>query len=458
VRTRRAFDRAPSKHLLPATPRTTNFPPTTTTAQLNRSYEYDPNLCNSNRSLNKLNQSHNGSEFTATNNMSDDDVKRKAHALYNQAEMANDWSNPGDEAMKFEVIHWMIKNRSTPGSGGTTWRAFGDFASMLADYVTKGQKFEQLLQSGEFAHPPFTALRAMLILNKHTGTKSPGRDVFNNLKKAGIKDVITMPCRQRYYPEAFELWALHFDPTGLPTAWLKAAQLVWYIASQIAYMTHYEVDEQPDDIELAYVTDVQVGIVLSGVTPARFSDHAHRLKLARRELERVAHAYRAGEGPYGDIEQYAPIGTPAGRKRKAADAATLNTGKRQNIRQAAPGSGRSLIEDWDVSSREDEAMSISDNDSHNGNQPVNPFNPPTTGLIAKMQETVTALDNKVIEQQNMIAEHRTECDATSNKLDMFMTNIKLVDSGGISDLAAVRNAAALAENGILLRDHGDMSN
>jgi hypothetical protein len=59
--------------------------------------------------------------------------------------MANGWDNIGDDAMKYEVIHWIIKNCSSLGSSGTTWRAFVDLASMLAEYVSKGHKYEQLL-------------------------------------------------------------------------------------------------------------------------------------------------------------------------------------------------------------------------------------------------------------------------------------------------------------------------
>ena len=67
--------------------------------------------------------------------MSEDNAKQKATALYEAAEKANGWDTTEDEAMKHEVIHWIMKNRSVPTSSGTTWRAFADIAASLAHFI-----------------------------------------------------------------------------------------------------------------------------------------------------------------------------------------------------------------------------------------------------------------------------------------------------------------------------------
>jgi len=162
-----------------------------------------------------------------------------------------------------------------------------------------------------------------MILHGTAGGKSPGRDLPVNLKTAQIKDIVMMPGQQRLYPKPYDLWASRFDPTGLPKAWLAAADKVWTIAAQIAYMQYNNTDTEGSDIELIYITNQQVGAVLSSVVPAKYAQKAAELKQAKRDLERIATECRSG------IELILDDGAPAedaqtgsarnGRKRRATD-------------------------------------------------------------------------------------------------------------------------------------------
>ena len=131
-------------------------------------------------------------------------------------------------------------------------------------------------------------------------------------------------------------------------------------------MLHNNTDTEPSNIELAYITNQQVGVVLSSMVPAKHAQKAAELKQAKRDLERIATECRSGielalddKAPAEDAQTGSARNE---RKRRATDTTLPGTpsGKKQNTVPATPGTGRSAINDFLQDSSEDEEIQDED--------------------------------------------------------------------------------------------------